>query len=281
MSSIGLYLAFALKAQAPAKVSNEHFEVVKRWNLPAKLNEISGIAWLSNDQIACVEDEDGIIFIYDLQQNKIIQSVDFAGKGDFEGLALNQGDAYAIRSDGLLFEIPRFRESDPKSIPHKTVFSSYNNIESLFYDAANHRLLTMPKDKDLSQTEKKGIYVVELPSFHMDNTPKISVDFNHPDLTAEQIRLLKSNFNPSDIAIHPKTKEILILQGKTPFLYFLESDGRFKKGLPLPIAGFPQPEGICFSPEGRLFISNESTTSGPNIIEIRLKNPETMDELSE
>ena len=33
---------------------------------PIDLNEISGIRWISEDKIAAVQDEEGIIFIYNL-----------------------------------------------------------------------------------------------------------------------------------------------------------------------------------------------------------------------
>ena len=46
----------------------------KTYTLPATLNEISGITILNNNEIACVQDELGIIYIYDLKEGKIIIS---------------------------------------------------------------------------------------------------------------------------------------------------------------------------------------------------------------
>ena len=57
------------------KTLNDNYSIIKKWELPEILNEVSGISWLSENTIACVEDEDGIIFIYDLKKQKIIQQI--------------------------------------------------------------------------------------------------------------------------------------------------------------------------------------------------------------
>ena len=45
----------------------------KSFVLPTALNEISGITTLSQNEIACVQDEIGTIFIYDLTKEAIIK----------------------------------------------------------------------------------------------------------------------------------------------------------------------------------------------------------------
>ena len=36
------------------------------WNMPKQLKEISGIVILNDEKVVCVNDEDGKLFIYDL-----------------------------------------------------------------------------------------------------------------------------------------------------------------------------------------------------------------------
>jgi hypothetical protein len=54
--------------------------------LPAELIEISGLTDVDGKTVACVQDELGDVFIYDLENCTIIEQITFEGPGDFEGL---------------------------------------------------------------------------------------------------------------------------------------------------------------------------------------------------
>ena len=86
----------------------ETYEVVNTWELPEVLTEVSGICFVTDNQVAAIEDEDAIIFIYDLTSNKIVKKIKFGDFGDYEGLAINGKDAYVMRSDGILFEVVNY-----------------------------------------------------------------------------------------------------------------------------------------------------------------------------
>ena len=49
--------------------------IEKRWELPEILREVSGIAYMGKNRIACIQDEDGIIFIYDLSTSAIVKEI--------------------------------------------------------------------------------------------------------------------------------------------------------------------------------------------------------------
>ncbi|AEE18287.1 SdiA-regulated protein [Dokdonia sp. Hel_I_63] len=249
------------------KKSKKDYTIVNTWKMPKILNEVSGISWISDNRLACVEDEDGTIFIYDLKKEKVIQEVAFAGHGDYEGITVNGKDAYVMRSDGLIYEVLRFRESNPTVTNFQTAFSGRNNIETLTLDTKKNSLVITPKDRD-SNEDFKGLYYIPLNSKIMPVKPVIRINMN--DKAFEDFKKKKAyrTFSPSDVAIHPVTGDYYVLEGKKPKLAILDSDGTVKKVYQLDKDDFAQPEGITFSPDGRLFISNEARKDEATIVEV-------------
>ena len=70
---------FIYKSKAPEVIpGSSNVEILEKWELPAGLEEVSGIAWLGNNQIAAIQDEDGIIFIYDLASSSLKNKIKFS-----------------------------------------------------------------------------------------------------------------------------------------------------------------------------------------------------------
>ena len=63
------------KEQEPASAA---ISINQKWDLPAELKEISGLAWIAEGRFACVQDEDGKVFIYNTVHNKIEKQIPFA-----------------------------------------------------------------------------------------------------------------------------------------------------------------------------------------------------------
>jgi uncharacterized membrane protein YkoI len=116
-----------------------------RWELPSELREVSGIAYLQDDKLACVQDEEGAIFIYDLKKKTVERKIDFAGRGDYEGIAVVGSIAFVLRSDGALYEVPDFLKGKPTATLHPSVLAATQNTEGLAYDEENNRLLMLAK----------------------------------------------------------------------------------------------------------------------------------------
>lgn len=64
-------------------------------------------------------------------------------------------------------------------------------------------------------------------------------------------------FKPSGIAVHPKSNDIYIIGSVGKMMVVLNHTGEIKNLIPLNPKIFWQPEGICFSPDGDLYISSE------------------------
>jgi uncharacterized protein YjiK len=237
-----------------------------KWELPPVLLEVSGIAWLDQHQFACVQDEAGTIFIYNTKTASIEREIVFTGPGDFEGITLNGNTAYVVRSDGALFEVDM---KTKKTNQYKTGLTASNNVETVFFDKANNRLLLMGKEPD-EVKEFKNIYAFSLSSHSMNNSPVLRIDLSDPALITDAAASKKKKYiMPSGIALHPASKDIYVLDGPKSRLIVMASDATVKKVYDLG-KEFYKPEGISFSPTGDLYISNEGKKIPANIIQLEL-----------
>lgn len=249
----------------------ENYTILETWELPTELDEISGIAWISHNTLACVQDEHGIIYIYDLDEKSVSKEIPFASNGDYEGIAKNGDDLYVIQSDGLLYEVKNWNATNKIVSSFETGFEASNNIESLTYSNQEKALLTVPKDKDI-KNDYKGIYKIPMASKKVDrDTPLYKIDMNAPELKEYRHKKIQKTFSPSEIAVHPINNDIYILEGKNPKLMILNPEGVLKNIYKLDEINFPQPEGITFSDTGELYISNEAANDVATIHLVELK----------
>ena len=139
--------------------------------------EISGISWLGNQKIACVQDEEGIIYIYNLKTAKIEKTIGFRDKDDFEAITIFNENAYALRSDGTIFEVKNYNNSDFKTRKYDTFMEGKNNTESLALDVKNNQLLMAAKDRDPFSKKSKGIYAFNLETKKLQKKPVYHLNF--------------------------------------------------------------------------------------------------------
>ena len=140
-------------------------------------------------------------------------------------------------------------------------------MEALALDRIHHSLIIAPKDRDNSD-DFKGLYRIPIASKAMNRVPNIKISMDDGALKAYQKKKKYKTFNPSDIAIHPTTGDYYVLEGINPKLLILDSNGTIQKVYELDEKHFAQPEGITFSPEGKLYISNESGDAPASIVQV-------------
>jgi uncharacterized protein YjiK len=248
-----------------ASESRSGFHVIKSWDMPRELKEISGIAYMDTDRFACIQDEAGTVYVYNRREGKIEKEISFAAGGDFEGITLAGNTAYVIRSDGHLFEVDMNREKQ-QAKEYKTGLTAAENTEGVCYDAKNNRLLLTIKEQDPASNDYKGIYSFSLSTKTLQKEPAFRIDLNDEQLKeSKKGRIIR----PSEIGIHPKTGEIYITDGPGSRLLIMSAEGKISRLLKLG-KGFVQPEGITFSPKGELFISNEGRKDPGNIIQVEI-----------
>ncbi|WP_037325456.1 hypothetical protein [Salinimicrobium terrae] len=266
-----LVSVFSFKERSPEKPKMDPaYEILQKWDLPNALSEVSGIAWLGEERIACVQDEDGIIFIYNLQTSKIESKTKFGNGGDYEGIAVIENDAYILRSDGIIFKVGGFTGQDPQVQKHVTTTNQLHgiNLEGLCADPANNRLLMAVKE-GRNFNKNKGIYVFDLNKNNSDKKPLFLLELSDSIFDGVDEKL-KNRFAPGEIGIHPQTGEYFILDGTRPKILITDEDGAPKELLMLRSRDFGNPEGLTFSPAGDLYISNEAADGPANILKVSL-----------
>lgn len=243
------------------------------------LHEISGITFLDSNTLVCVQDENGILFFYDITKRKIISQKNFSGKGDFEGIARAEDTIYVLRSDGILYEIADFKSDNPIVTSFNTDIPSKDN-EGLCYDNKSNRLLIACKEKtgkgDLSK-DNRYIFGFDLSSKKLIGEPVFTfdVDLLKEYAKANNIKLPLKNtkkglavepdlkFHASGIAIHPLTGKIYLLSADDHLLFIFDNAGIVGQIIRLNPTQLYQPEGITFLENGDLLISTEGAGKGP------------------
>ncbi|WP_300438128.1 SdiA-regulated domain-containing protein [Christiangramia sp.] len=250
--------------------AKKSYEIVNKWELPLELNEISGIHWMGNEQIACVQDEEGIIFIYDLSASKIVKQYKFAENGDYEAMAFLNNEFWIAESNGKLFNIKSLDGTEKEAEVTELEFEYRNNIEGLAANKDGDLWLAV-KEKNLDNSSGyRGIYSFNPETKILNSDPVVKIQYDDPKFEVLKTKNPRKLIRPSGLAFSPLTGELHVLDAEFQKILIINASGKIKELYLLDPAEFAQPEGICFSPTGRLFIANESLGGPANITEIKI-----------
>lgn len=236
-----------------------------KWELPMILSEISGFTLVDENTIACVQDELGVVYFYDLNQSMIIREIPFSDPGDFEGITVVKKDAWVLRSDGKLFRIIDYLQKNPIVEEHNVTLPDNQNLEGLCYDKLNNRLLIAPREFDTSDITKKGIYAFDLINLTFLPKPIFNIDLNH-NVFNNTKKKGKAALMPSEIAIHPTSGKIFITDARNAQVLILTANGEIEKLVQLNRNIFVKTEGISFTPSGELYLSNEGKKGNSTLL---------------
>ena len=249
----------------------------RKYVLGLELEEISGLTWEGSGQLACIQDEDGVIYLFDLKSGKVSKRVRFRKSGDYEGIEKSGGGYYVLKSSGKLLFISEKPGGEVNVDEIKTPFSSENNMESLGPGFTKNELLAGTKGKGQVEGVKrkgKGIYGFDKKEekFRKDPAFMISRSEINEFLNQNGVEKIEGGYGISGVAVHPKKKEVFAISSEGKFLLVLSREGKILNFTDLPRKKYKQPEGICFSPEGDLFISNEGRGGAGNILHFEYLN---------
>ncbi len=253
------------------------------YTLPDSLYEISGLTDVDSSHIGCVQDEKGIVFLYNLREARIDSRFTFNFDGDYEGITKVRNDMFVLRSDGYLFRINNYmhgstakRDSFATSVP-------ITNNEGLCYDEKNNILLIAAKGrikKSKDMRDLRFVYGFRLDSFKIMAEPILTIDVNTVAAKMKlkgmkiaslpkkegKVKYTGPKFMPSSIAVHPISDKLYLLSAVDKLLAIFNRNGESIDVIQLPVDLFPKPEGITFLPNGDMLISNEGNGGKANLM---------------
>jgi uncharacterized protein YjiK len=238
------------------------------WKLPGQLVEVSGNTWIDKDHLILIEDLHPNLYLVKIDDKNatLEKTIPFAvedkEKFDIEDVTYVNNTVYALWSHGVLFKISDW-QTKPQVEQIKTFLSKENNTEGLCYDPVTQKLLVACKDASNVADEKKStkaVYAFDMAVNKLNDQPFLLIHKKDFEKVADQ----KLDFNPSAIAIHPVTHDIYLLSTRdNKCMAVYSHDGTLKAFQFIDKELMPQPEGICFSPEGKLYISSEGKKGEP------------------
>jgi uncharacterized protein YjiK len=258
-----------------------------RFILPDILHEVSGLTETGGSTFACVQDENGVLFIFDVESNRIVKEIPFGYNGDYEGIARVENTIYVLRSDGVLYEVPEYEEGKLPTIFHNTEITAANN-EGLCYDKKNNRLLIGVKGKISREREEKSrrlIYAFDLATKKLEPVP--AYEFDAEAITTFAIknkaipatrenkkgRTVTSSvkFATSEIAIHPINNLLYVLSARDHLIMVFDEKGNIVQIAALDPLLFNKAEGITFFANGDMLITNEGQEKVPTLLRFRYR----------
>jgi uncharacterized protein YjiK len=228
----------------------------RRFTLPPDLEEISGLSYFKDNQLLCVQDEKAVAYIYDLKKEQVADSSVFGGYGDYEGIEWANNEIYALKSNGDLYHFEPFSKEiarTPMDLPGKV------ELEGLAYDSQTNRLMLAVKEG--GKKDEKVVYMYDIKS------KVVFKGLTIKDKTLNEAGVDAHKFRPSGLAVHPKTGDFYFLTSIGKMIVVVNRKGHIVATEALDPKLYRQPEGICFAPDGTLYIASEGAGKPGYILE--------------
>ncbi|MDQ2177130.1 SdiA-regulated domain-containing protein [Marinifilum sp. D714] len=265
------------------------YEPDKKYELKDHLREISALSYFTEYSLLCVNDEKGIIYKFNHKKKEVTKKYEFDKPGDYEGVEMVDSLVYVLRSDGRIFKVDHLRDKNIHSVKRTTHLNAGNDTEGLGYDPSTNSLLVACKGSPAHSNKyrgKRAIYEFSIDKNELSKEPKYLIDQDQIRRILEfdaysrfSVRLMENinpaqgdlTFQPSAVAVHPITRNLYVVGSVGKLLVVLNPKGEIKAIVKLKRKIFRQPEGICFAPDGTMFISNEGKGSKANILKYSFK----------
>ncbi|MEO6489107.1 MAG: SdiA-regulated domain-containing protein [Ferruginibacter sp.] len=239
--------------------------------LPTDVDEISGIAYYPKDtSVFAIVDEDGMLFKIPIMNPNALKEWRFDKRRDYEDIVLIDSTFYILVSNGDIVTVKFNHDSISTT---KANFSDQskkvNEFESLYLDPDSDKLVMICKECE--EDTKKSFS-----SFSYDY--KQPANGYMPFVTADAVPIARSigqdkfHVKASAAAVNPVTEDLYIISAVNKMIVITSKKGEFKKVYKLDPGIYKQPEGIAFTPQGDMIISNEFADNGfPELLILKNK----------
>lgn len=263
-------LGYTVKVSSVLSHYNIEDENARYYKLSDELKEISGICFTDDGRLFCQTDEYADIFQIDQSTGRIIktfyindESKQKAIKGDFEDITFVGNQFFLARHSGTLYS---FHEGYDKQIvsyqKYKTSLNSLNDIEGLCFDSSTNSLLMVCKSFAGDGYEnQRAVYSFDLAKYEFVEKPRFLININEI-----KNKSVEEKFKPSGIAKCPSSNSFFIIAAKGNIIIEISDSGEVIDYKNLPQKIHIQPEGISFSKDKTLYISNEGKNDNARLV---------------
>jgi uncharacterized protein YjiK len=234
--------------------------------LGKSVNEISGLTYSPEDtSLLAVSDSKRKIFQIDLRREKLRDySEKIYTQSDFEDLVKVDTTVFVLISDGTILGMPPHVIDSSNTVVYPSPFHGKNDFETMYYDPEAKGLIVICKECEEEKGQhRRTAYRFDLTTKSFDTAPFYSI-------STQDVRALVKNddaeLRPSAAAIHPIEKTLYILSSAGQILVITDTRGKVLEVFNLNPDLYPQAEGIAFSPNGTMYISNEGKFGSPNLL---------------
>lgn len=244
----------ATRASSTSVLARYDFdEPTRRFDLPGRLDEVSGLALTADGRLFAHDDERGRIHEIDPRTGEVGKSFDLGNGrlvGDFEGIAVIGERFFLVTSTGWLYE---FREgADEENVPYRVTDTGLGDgceVEGLDYDPTDDALVFACK-----KASDDGDWI------HVHRIAVDPASGRLPSLRIARSELdafgLDEDFEPSALVVLPGGT-YLLSSAPDESLLEVARDGRVLGGVDLGRRSHPQPEGLELGSDGTLYVADE------------------------
>ena len=223
--------------------------------LPAELREVSGLAAIDATQVHAVADEVATVYTVDIGNGAITGKFSLGKpkiKGDFEGLAVSNGDLYLVTSDGLIYQT---RMQPQQKRPDFAVFDTGLKhdceIEGIAADAEGALILACKRSAMDPDRKRLVLY-----RWHQGDRPGTLRPWREIPVDSAG-KCGTKTFAAAGLEYDSATGVLLVVDSRHARVLEVGGDGTVRACHALPKGRHRQPEGIALMPDGRLVIADE------------------------
>jgi len=241
-----------------------------------EMREISGMAWYGDNQFMCIQKEEGLVYVLDMDKDEVVERYKIPSTGINMGIAALNSQAFVVKDDGVIYGKIHLDSKDIKTVRRYTYLPQNCNVTGMAFDEKNYRFLILTnayiKDGKDDKVHKAiyeihpervrdsavlayGLDVRKLKQLQGNQNSSVAFgNFNRPDP-----RLKKSEFKPTAIAVHPITNNIYLLSShmnNNQLVVLHPKDGALLHLQDLDVKIFNKAQGMTFDPKGNLYISS-------------------------
>ena len=247
-------------------------KIISTVKLSKQLSEISGLTMNHDNELFAHNDEKSIVYQLDYQNGDILKKFTVGKKPikeDFEGIAFANNLFYLVTSNGDIYEFPEGDNGEEvKYEKYKTFLVADNNVEGLCYDPDNNSLLLACKGNPGKKYKgNRAVYEFSLKDKKLKKKPRFLLPVKEimenykSDFFSKlgEFFLIKDDtFAPSGIEYNTKTGNFFVLSFKGRLIIEINNRGKIVNQYLLDPKKHRQPEGITFTNNNYMIISDES-----------------------